>query len=76
MDTRANVIDFLRTIARPDSDLDSLGDEENLVENGVVDSLAVVQMVVYLESEHQLDVGMIDPTELVSIQGILNVISR
>lgn len=76
MDTRENVIDFLRTIARPDSDLDSVGDEENLVENGVVDSLAVVQMVVYLECEHQLDVGMIDPGELVSIQGILNVISR
>lgn len=76
MDTRENVIDFLRTIARPDSDLDSVGDEENLVENGVVDSLAVVQMVVYLETEHQLDVGVIDPSELVSIQGIMNVISR
>lgn len=76
MDTRENVIDFLRTIARPDSDLDSVGDEENLVENGVVDSLAVVQMVVYLETEHQLDVGVIDPSELVSIQGIVNVISR
>lgn len=76
MDTRENVIDFLRTIARPDSDLDSVGDEENLVENGVVDSLAVVQMVVYLETEHQLDVGMIDPSELISIQGIMNVISR
>ena len=76
MDTRENVIDFLRTIARPDSDLDSVGDEENLVENGVVDSLAVVQMVVYLETEHQLDVGVIDPSELISIQGIMNVISR
>jgi acyl carrier protein len=76
METRDHLIDFLRTIARPESDLGSLGDEEDLVETGVVDSLAVVELVVYLEIEHKLDVGVIDPTELVSIQGILNVISK
>ena len=76
MDARAEIVEFIRTIARPESDLDSLRDDDNLVETGVVDSLAVVQVVVYLETQHQLDVGAIDPTDLVSIQGILNIISR
>lgn len=74
MNTRDQLVDFIRTIARPDSDLEAIGDEENLVEAGVVDSLAVVQMIVYLETEHRLNIAAVDPAELVSIQGILNVI--
>ena len=74
MNTRDQLVDFIRTIARPDSDLEAVGDEENLVEAGVVDSLAVVQMIVYLETEHRLNIAVVDPAELVSIQGILNVI--
>ena len=74
MNTRDQLVDFIRTIARPDSDLEAVGDEENLVEAGVVDSLAVVQMIVYLETEHRLNIAAVDPAELVSIQGILNVI--
>lgn len=74
MNTRDQLVDFIRTIARPDSDLEAIGDDENLVEAGVVDSLAVVQMIVYLETEHRLNIAAVDPAELVSIQGILNVI--
>ena len=74
MNTRDQLVDFIRTIARPDSDLEAIGDEENLVEAGVVDSLAVVQMIVYLETEHRLNIAALDPAELVSIQGILSVI--
>ena len=74
MNTRDQLVDFIRTIARPDSDLEAIGDDQNLVEAGVVDSLAVVQMIVYLETEHRLNIAAVDPAELVSIQGILNVI--
>lgn len=74
MNTRDQLVEFIRTIARPDSDLEAIGDEENLVEAGVVDSLAVVQMIVYLETEHRLNIAALDPAELVSIQGILSVI--
>lgn len=76
MQARDQLMEFLRTIARPDSDLDSVSDHESLVEAGVVDSLAVVQTILYLETEHQVDVGNVDPAELVSIQGILNAIGR
>ena len=74
MNTRDQLVEFIRTIARPDSDLEAIGDEENLVEAGVVDSLAVVQRIVYLETEHRLNIAALDPAERVSIQGILSVI--
>jgi acyl carrier protein len=76
MSTRSELIDFLHTIARPDGDVDAVADEDDLVESNIIDSLAIVQIVIYLETVHQMDVRGVEPTALVSIAGILSVLDR
>ena len=76
MTTRDELIEFLRTVARPDGDVDSIADTDNLMDSNIIDSLAIIQIVMYLETDHQLDVGAIDPTQLVSIAGILGVLDQ
>ena len=51
-------------------------DEDDLVASGVIDSLAILQIVVYLETNHQLDVTAVDPKKLLSITGILSLLDR
>ena len=42
--------DFLRTIQRPGRPVEVIGEEESLVASGLIDSLALLQIVAYLES--------------------------
>ena len=56
--------------------LDSVTDDQNLIDAGIIDSLAMVQIIVHLERDHGVDLrmGNIDPTALASVAGILKVI--
>ena len=62
--TRTELIRFLGTVARSGQTLDDVGDDENLIDAGVIDSLAMVQIIVHLEKDHGVDLrmGSIDPT--------------
>lgn len=75
---RAALIAFLSDIARPGQSLNSLADADNLVDHGVIDSLAVIQIILYLETEHGVNLGAagIDPAEIVSIAGIMRAIGH
>ena len=75
---RAALLEFLSGIARPGADLSDLVDADNLVDKGVIDSLAVIQIILYLETEHGVNLGAagIDPTEIVSIEGILGAMGH
>ena len=48
---------FLRTLQKPGKSLAQLGDDEGLVASGLIDSLALVQIVVYLEDTYGIDFG-------------------
>jgi acyl carrier protein len=74
--TRAELVRFLGTIARSGQTLDGIGDDQNLVDAGVIDSLAMVQIIVHLEQDHGVNLlaSGIDPAELSSVAGILKVI--
>ena len=76
--TREKLVDFLRTIARPGGQFVGSDDDVNLYDTGSLDSLAVIQIIVYLEAEHGVDMAAnnIDPGEFGSISEILNVIER
>jgi acyl carrier protein len=69
---------FLGTIQKPGYSIEAIDADESLVESGCLDSLAVVQIIVYLENRHGIDfhgwAG--DPRELRSINSILDLISR
>lgn len=69
---------FLSTIQKAGRPIDSLDDNDPLVASGLIDSLAVLQIVTYLESTYEIDFAMrgVDPEQLGSIGGILDVIEQ
>lgn len=69
---------FLRTIQKPDFPLDDLGEDDSLVESGLIDSLAVLQIVSYLEETYGIDFADrgLDPDELRSVRSILELVER
>lgn len=73
---REELIRFLRTITRAGQSVDDIDDDTNLIDAGIIDSLAVVQIILYLEQNHAVnlrDTGF-DPNDLASISGILRMI--
>ena len=76
--TRDGLVRFLGTISRAGQTLEGVGDDVNLVDAGIIDSLAMVQIIVHLEQEHAIDLlaSGIDPAELSTIGGILRSIER
>ncbi len=81
MDRRRNkteLMRFLRSIQRPDQPLERIEEHEGLVESGLVDSLAVIQIVVHLEATYGIDFAEhgLDPQELRSVGSILDLIER
>lgn len=69
---------FLGTIARPDVPLDAIDDDEGLIHSGLIDSLALLSIIGYLETEYGIDFSERDvsPSELRSIARVLNLIER
>lgn len=81
MDTQANrnkVIGFLKTIKRPDLPIELIHDEDGLVKSGLIDSLAMLEIIAFLESEFGIDFSEtgVDPTEMESIQKIVDLIEK
>ena len=75
---KADLLRFLETIQRPDRPLGLIGEQDGLVESGLVDSLALLQIVTYLEETYRIDfreTGVL-PSELSSIGAILDLIEQ
>jgi acyl carrier protein len=75
---KQDLIDFLRTIQRPDYPHDAVDEESSLIEAGLIDSLALLQIVTYLEQAYCIDFRErgIDPGDLRSVNSILELIAR
>jgi len=75
---RAELIKFLRSIQRRDSTIKEIDDSQSLVESGLIDSLAALQIVSYLEEAYKIDFGdnAIDPGDLRTVGTILDIIER
>ena len=73
---RRDLLQFLRSIQKAGMPVESLKDSDRLVASGLIDSLAILQIVTYLEVTHGLDFSDsgVSPEELGSIGGILRVI--
>jgi len=69
---------FLRTIQKPNKPVESIGMNESLVASGLIDSLAMVQIVVYLENTYGIDFASLgaDPERLASIASILDIVEE
>jgi len=75
---RKNLIAFLRTIQRPDFPLNEIDETLALTDSGLIDSLALLQIVTYLEQTYNMDFREtgIDPGDLRSVATILDLIAR
>ena len=77
-ENKKRLVEFLRTIQRPDHPINAADERENLFRAGLADSLAILQIVSYLEQNHGVNLSErgVDPDELSSIGGILDVIEQ
>ena len=75
---RAAILAFLETIRRPEQPLDGIGDDDHLVQSGLIDSLAMLEIVAFLEHEFGLNFreSGVDPERLASINRILELIAE
>ena len=77
---RAEVIAGLRrivaTIQKPNKPIDGIADSDGLVAAGLIDSLAIVQIVMHLESTYGIDFAStgIDPEQLASFDSIADLV--
>lgn len=75
---RKHLLGFLAEIQKAGMPVERLADDEPLVASGLIDSLAIMEIVVYLEKTYGMDFSNrgIDPEELGSIGSILDLIER
>ena len=75
---REKLIRFMKTIWKADAEVADIDKKINLVEAGLIDSLAILQIITFLESEYNIDLldSEVDPGQLDSISTILDVIGR
>jgi len=69
---------FLRTIQKPNRAIEQIGEGESLVASGLIDSLALVQIVVYLENTYGIDFSAhgFEPERLASVASILDFVEE
>lgn len=74
----AALLDFLRTIQKPGTRLEGVDESESLVDAGLIDSLAVLEIVGWLERTYGFDFAEtgIDPGDLATVGGILDLVER
>jgi acyl carrier protein len=75
---QARLLRFLETIRRPDKRVEDIDPNENLVQAGLIDSLALLEIVTFLESEFAIDFAAtgVDPGRLTTIPSILDLIEQ
>ena len=75
---RQDLVRFLREIQKAGLPVESLSDSDELVASGLIDSLALLQIVTYLEEAYDIDFSDrgLDPEQLGSIGNILDLIEK
>ncbi len=75
---REELIEFLASVSPSVSPLEYISDETNLIDAGIIDSFALIQIILYLEEVHGVDLQAngTDPNDLDTLGGILSAIRR
>lgn len=74
---REAIVEFLNSVAKPGNRVDDIDDSTNLIQAGVIDSFAIIQIISFLEKNYDLNLqaANVDPATLGSIGGILTAIA-
>ena len=75
---KRDLLRFLRSIQKAGIPVESIGEHDRLVATGLIDSMAVLQIVLHLEQSYGMDFSVIgvDPEQLGTIGNILDLIER
>ena len=68
---KARIKQFVMTEVNPERNLEQLGDEEPLVDSGIVDSLGVLKIMAFLDEEFGIDLS----TEQIKLENFNSVTS-
>jgi acyl carrier protein len=73
-----DLLRFLHSIQKAGRPIEELDECDQMVASGLIDSLAILQIVSYLESTHDIDFSLrgVDPEQLGSIGNILDLIEK
>ena len=76
--SRDRLLEFLGTICRPGQSLTDVAEDTNLFDAGLLDSLAVIEIILFLEKNHGVNMAAagIEPSQLGTLAGIDEVIRR
>jgi acyl carrier protein len=77
-ENKRRLIAFLETIRRPEVALDTIDERDGLVSSGLIDSLALLEIITFLEDEFGIDFSAsgVDPDQLGSIAEILDLVEQ
>jgi acyl carrier protein len=75
---KRDLLRFLRSIQRAGMPVESIGEQDRLVATGLIDSMAVLQIVLYLEQSYGMDFSElgVDPEQLGTLGNILDLIEH
>ena len=75
---KEDLLRFLHSIQKAGMPVERLGEHDRLVASGLIDSLALLQIVMYLETSYGIDFSArgMDPEQLGSIGNILDLIEK
>ena len=75
---KQGLVQFLGGIQKAGMPVESIGEHERLVAMGLIDSMALLQIVLYLEQSYGMDFSElgVDPEQLGTIGNILDLIER
>ena len=73
---RRELAAYLQAIARPGADFERVGDDTDFFEAGLLDSLAVVEIIEHLEGKYGVRIrdGGFDPRTVGSFAGMMRLI--
>lgn len=75
---RQELLSYLSSIQKAGRPVTDLADSDSLVASGLIDSLAILQILTWLETSYGIDFSIrgVAPEELATISGILDVIDQ
>ena len=75
---KARIKEFIMTEVNPDRNLEGLGDDEPLIDSGIIDSLGILKIMAYLDEEFGIDLSdqQITPENFKNIMSICSLIDK
>jgi acyl carrier protein len=75
---KERIKEFIRTEVNPDLDLKALGDDEPLIESGIIDSLGILKIMAFLDEEFGIDLSAqeIKPENFKNVATIFSLVEN